>query len=253
MIAIDELSLQILDDDPHGLLPLFRQWMVTSRRFRAFAEGYQTKIRAKLRSAGDEDALYDLLFELEIAWWLLQEKRLQLAYEQQGVRTAPGPDFTVSFTTKSIFHVEVTRIRALGKEETGADEVTLPAWEAYQRKLLSVILGKLTQIKAGAPNLLVIGLAPEVATGVTLDDLMKQIKLRIEGNDMTLLARSRLRTPGEFFKQYHALSGILLYFFARPERATLAITAPLLWLNKDVKYPLLPQVQTILRQLPPNE
>ena len=111
MIALDEFLPQLLADDPYGLTPAFRQWLTASRRFRTFAESYQTKIRAKLRTAGDEEALQDLLFELTIARWLLQEKRLQVAYEPQPVRTAPGPDFTVTFTTKTIFHVEVKRIR----------------------------------------------------------------------------------------------------------------------------------------------
>lgn len=80
-MSIDELMLQLLGDDPQQVASVFRQWLSTSRRFRTFAEAYQTKIRSKLRGAGDVEALQDLLFELEIAHWLLQEKRFQLAYE----------------------------------------------------------------------------------------------------------------------------------------------------------------------------
>jgi hypothetical protein len=244
MLAIDDLLLQLLADDPYGLTPRFRQWLVDSRRFRTFAESYQTKVRAKLRTAGDEEALQDLLFELTIARWLLQEKRLQVGYEQQPVRTAPGPDFTVTFTTKTIFHVEVTRIRPpVPAERETASSLTLDP-----QKVLHVIFGKLTQIKPGAANLLLIGLSPDAVTGVTLDDLMKQTKQRITGNDTVFLARSRLRTAGEFFKHYHALSGILLYGIAPPPPGV--ATAPLLWLNKEARYPLLAQVQTCLRQLP---
>ncbi|MCE7983148.1 MAG: hypothetical protein DYG89_18385 [Caldilinea sp. CFX5] len=246
MLAIDDLLPQLLGNDPYGLTPVFRQWLVASRRFRTFAESYQSKIRAKLRTAGDKDALHDLLFELTVARWLLQEKRFQLAYEQQPVRAAPGPDFTVTFTTKTSFHVEVTRIRTVSPVEHDA---TLPA-ELYANKLLQVILGKLMQVKTGATNLLLIGLASAVATEVNLDGLLKSVRQRIEGNDATLLARSRLRTPGEFFKHYHALSGILLYISEPPTAGAATATAPLLWLNKEAKYPLLPQVQTCLRQLP---
>lgn len=246
MIAIDELLPQLLGDDPHGLTPMFRQWLVSSRRFRTFAESYHTKIRAKLRTAGDEEALHDLLLELVIARWLLQEKRFQVDYEQQPVRTAPGPDFTVTFTTKTIFHVEVTRIRAVFPAEYDASTPLV----FDPNKLLHVVLSKLTQSKSGAANLLLIGLAPEVVTGTDLDGVMKQMKQRMAGNDATLLARSRLRTSGEFFKHYHALSGILLYGFVTPLGAATA-TEPLLWLNKEARYPLLPQVQTCLRQLPP--
>lgn len=245
-MSIDELSEQLLDIDPHQLLLLFRQWFFTSRRFRTFAESYQTKIRAKLRTVGDEDALQDLLFELTIARWLLQEKRLQVAYEPQPVRSAPGPDFTVTFTTKTIFHVEVTRIRppAPTERENAAASPLDP------QKLLYVILGKLTQIKPGAANILLIGLPPDATPAANLDAVMKQMKQRVTGNDAAFLARSRLRTPGDFFKQLHALSGILLYGVAPPTPGVASATAPLLWLNKEARYPLVAQVQTCLRQLP---
>jgi len=248
-MSMDELLRQLLGDDPQTVAPIFRQWLGASRRFRTFAEQYQTKIRAKLRSAGDEETLQDLLFELEIARWLLQEKRFHLAYESQGLRTGPGPDFTVSFTTKTTFHVEVTRIRPQGNTENG-DSV---AAEANTSKLFYVIVGKLSQIKAGAANLLLIGLDPASVTSSEVDDLIKQMKLRMATSEPLLLTRSRLNTAGEFFKQYYALSGILLYFSTQPAATAPSTPAPLLWLNKEAKYPLLTQVQTILRQLPPNE
>src|SRR5690606_15142621 len=109
------------------------------RRFRTFAEQYQSKIRSKLRSTNEGEALQDILFELEIARWLLQEKRFQLLYEESGLRTVPAPDFTVNFTTKAFFHVEVTRIRPATLEE----ESTSLAPESHKRKVLYVILGKL--------------------------------------------------------------------------------------------------------------
>lgn len=242
-MSIDELLFQLLGDDPYHLRPAFHRWLSSSRRFRAFAEEYQTKIRAKLRGAGDEAALHDLRFELEIARWLLQEKRLHLLYEPHGVRTGPGPDFTVTFTTKVQFHIEVTRIHAQVAETSAPEEALL---SSFQRKLFTVILGKLTQIKVGAPNLLLIGLAPAIVMDADFDELMKQMKQRIEKQDLTLLTRSRLSTPAFFFKQYQALSGILFYFLSTPEIPT---PPPLLWLNKAARYPLVTQVQTILRQL----
>ena len=246
-MSIDELLLQLLGNDPQQVLPLFRQWLVTSRRFRTFAEQYHTKIRAKLRGAGDAEALHDLLFELEIAHWLLQEKRFHLAYEPQTIRTGPRPDFTVTLTTKWQFHVEVTRIHTTLTEESSPEE---PLLNGYQRKLLMVILGKLNQLKAGAPNLLLIGLAPDLRMERSVDELIKQMKQRIEKNDWALLPRSRLQTPAAFFKQYYALSGILFYGLPQPVVPTIP---PFLWLNKEAKYPLLTQVQTILQQLSTNE
>lgn len=246
-MSIDELLLQVLGNDPHQVQPLFRQWLVTSRRFRTFADQYQTKIRAKLRGASDEEALHDLLFELEIAHWLLQEKRFHLAYEPPTLHTGPRPDFTVTLTTKWQFHVEVTRIHTTLTEERSQEE---PLLTAYQRKLLMVILGKLSQIKASAPNLLLIGLASDLRMERNMDDLIKQMKQRIERNDGALLPRSRLQTTAAFFKQYYALSGIL--FYGLPQSVVPTDTPLVLWLNKEAKYPLLTEVQTSLRQLAQN-
>lgn len=247
-MSIDELVSQLLGDDPHALTPTLRQWLSTSRRFRSFAERYQTKIRAKLRGPGDAETLQDLLFELACARWLLQEKRFQLAYEEQGLRTAPAPDFTVHFTTKVLFHVEVTRIRPSAAAEDQAPVVP----DAYTNKLFYVIFNKLSQLQAGAANLLLIGLDPIVIAGNNVDDLLKQMRQRIESGDPALLTRGRLQTPAEFFKQYYALSAMLFYFIP-PTPTVSASLAPLLWLNQVAKYPLLTQVQTILRQLPPND
>lgn len=243
MVSIDELLQQLLGDDPQNLTPVFRQWLVTSRRFRTFAEEYQTKIRSKLRGAGETEALQDLLFELEIAHWLLQEKRFHLAYEPQTIRSGPRPDFTVTFTTKVHFYLEVTRIHTtVAEANSPAETVT----ESYQRKLRWVIAGKLSQLKAGAPNLICIGLDADWLLHFTLEDLLKSMKARVEKHDEALLARSRLATPAAFLKQYQALSGILCYSLPKP-----AASPPpaLLWLNKAAKHPLLPQVQTSLRQL----
>ncbi len=242
-MSIDDLLCQLLDDGSPDLLPTFRQWLLASRRFRTFAERYQTKIRAKLRGAGDAETLNDLLFELEIARWLLQEKRFQLAYEEQGLRTAPGPDFTVSFTTKVQFHVEVTRIRATGIEEITPNASALDMRDARQRKLLYVLLAKLSQLKVGTQNVVLIGASPELIEILHVDEILKELKVRIETGDQVLLARSRFKTTSAFFKQYHALSAVFLYGTGED--------ASILWLNQDAKQPLLPQIQTILRQLAP--
>ncbi len=245
-MSIDELLLQVVGDDPHTLAPLLRQWMATSRRFRAFAEQYQTKIRSKLRSPTDRESLQDLLLELEIARWLLQEKRFQVIYEGLGLRNSPAPDFTVHFTTKTLFHVEVTRIHAnTGEQESDA------------RKVLYVILGKLGQLKAGASNLLMIGLASDRVASLTVAESMKYLKRQIELGDPALLARGQFATPAAFFKQYRALSGILFYTLPHsPPHSSLAVSATaatLLWLNPDAIYPLLPQIQTSLQQLLSNQ
>src|SRR5690606_27418730 len=60
----------------------FAGWARDSRRFRDFATEYSTKIRAKLRRAGDEEALADVRAELETAALLLGDRRFTLEYEK---------------------------------------------------------------------------------------------------------------------------------------------------------------------------
>jgi len=115
-----------------------------------------------------------------------------------------------------------------------------------------VILGKLGQLKAGASNVLVIGLTADRIDGIQLDEGMKRLKRQVEAGDPGLLARGHLSTPAAFFKQYQSLSAVLFYTTSQAPSTLPAGPTALLWLNKEAKYPLLPQVQTIFRQLAGN-
>jgi hypothetical protein len=53
-----------------------------SRRFKAFAITYRSKIRAKLKNAREEGGMKDLRAELETAALLLREARFTLEYEK---------------------------------------------------------------------------------------------------------------------------------------------------------------------------
>ncbi|HEY6571051.1 MAG TPA: hypothetical protein VIZ22_12215, partial [Candidatus Limnocylindrales bacterium] len=85
-------------------------WLGGSPRFRVFVEANRDKIRKKLRTAGDPDALRDVRAELFAARLLLAERRVELAFEAYGTRR-PGPDFTVTFRGTRTFNLEVTRLR----------------------------------------------------------------------------------------------------------------------------------------------
>ncbi|HWQ84249.1 MAG TPA: hypothetical protein VN363_06765, partial [Anaerolineales bacterium] len=56
-------------------------WMERSPRFTAFVESYRNKIRKKLRLIRQPEAALDLRSELEAAYRLLADRRLELAYE----------------------------------------------------------------------------------------------------------------------------------------------------------------------------
>ena len=71
MAAVDDLLANIFDGLQPGLMGVFRPefatWVRDSRRFREFAGGNRSKIRAKLKSARDEGGLLDVRAELQTA------------------------------------------------------------------------------------------------------------------------------------------------------------------------------------------
>src|SRR6266542_2859523 len=95
-----ELLDELFEDKQYPLITTFTRWLTSSKRFRVFAETYRTKIRAKMRATRDPESLRDLAFELEAAYWLLQEPRLSITYEQRDISHTRRPDFSVTFTTK---------------------------------------------------------------------------------------------------------------------------------------------------------
>ncbi len=116
MTAVDDLLANIFDGLQPGFMGEFRSefasWVRDSRRFREFAGGNRSKIRAKLKSARDEGGLLDVRAELQTALLLLGEERFTLEYEAYAAAKQRGPDYTVTFKTHTPFNVEVRRIRA---------------------------------------------------------------------------------------------------------------------------------------------
>ena len=55
--------------------------------------------------------MLDLRCELCVAYKLLQERKFEVAYEQDGLRKGRAPDFTVTWKTHTVFNVEVKRFR----------------------------------------------------------------------------------------------------------------------------------------------
>lgn len=230
--SVDELLTEIFEHQQHPLAPRFTQWLTTSKRFRLFAETYRTKIRAKMRNLQDPESLGDLAFELETAYWLLQEPRLTVAYEPHAPNQARRPDFSVTFTTKFTFSVEVTRMRPVQAEERESS------------KLQTVIASKLVQMLPGMINLLVIGAEAGTLHHVDIDAAVTRLKQRAEAKEAYLFNRSGLDDLSEFFRHYGRLSGILL----RSTQDQEADRFSFLWVNKAAKHPLPANLQTILKR-----
>ena len=108
----DELLDYLFDGHSHVLFDATDTWLGSSRRFAAFVNSFRDKIWKKIRVTKDTESILDLRLELETAYLLLQESRLNLVYEPQMSEKVRAPDFAVTFTTSVTFMLEVTRLRS---------------------------------------------------------------------------------------------------------------------------------------------
>ena len=77
-------------------------WLAGSPRFRAFADAHRAKIRKKLRTAANDEALRDVRTELQVARLLLLDRRIELEFEAYGSGKV-GPDLSVTYRGKRSF------------------------------------------------------------------------------------------------------------------------------------------------------
>ena len=170
-------------------------WLTASSRFGAFAEAHRDKIRKKLRTAKEPEARGDVRAELEAAFLLLADRRIELAFEAYGSGRR-GPDFTVTLRSAHRFNLEVTRPRARTNEP---DRVAV---------IGQAVLAKLRQFPVETPNALLVatGLAssPEDIAGA-----MRALKLRADRRDEDFFA-ARSLTSGEFQQLYRRLAAVLV-------------------------------------------
>ena len=205
MTKQDDLIAYVFEGQPHLLSSELKQWMEESVRFMAFVETYRDKIRKKIRVTREAESVLDLRSELEVAYGLLNDRRLAVAYEPYASAKRRGPDFAVTYRANLVFNIEVARIRVEG---SGIDGLDLPRKE---ERILRILLYKLGQMQPGMPNLLVIHTRQELARSIDLGRLMQEIKTRVEKKEPALYAASRYTSPAAFYKDFLHLSGILLW------------------------------------------
>ena len=126
-MLIDELLTYLFDGQPHLLAAPLAAWLASSRRFTAFVTDFRTKIRKKLRATQELESLLDLRLELETAYLLLRERSFSVVYEPQRVGQLRGPDFAVTYTTSTLFMLEVTRLRLVQDSPRGLAQTQGPA------------------------------------------------------------------------------------------------------------------------------
>jgi hypothetical protein len=205
-----------------GGAPVLRQqiasWLGASSRFRTFAEAQRDKIRKKIRMLRDGESERDLLVELGVAYRLLAEKRFSLAYEVFSAAKTRGPDYTVTYTTRFSFTVEVTRLRHSCLFARWAD----------------VIAMKLIQMPAGLPNVVVVATSAEQCPDFDLPGMLRDLRALAERKDDTFFAQRGWPTARDFLRQFARLSALVWWDgWDAPQGGRW-----LLWQNAQARHPL---------------
>ena len=227
------LIAYVFDGQPHLLSEVLRQWMEVSPRFTVFVETYRDKIRKKIRVTHEPESLLDIRGELEVAYCLLNDRRLAVEYEPYASKKRRGPDFAVTYRTNLVFNIEVARIRVENSRVKGIDIAR------KEERLLRILLDKLGQIQPGMANLLVIHTQEELAQAIDLGKLMQGLKTRADGKDPSFYFASGYTSPAAFYKDYLHLSGILLWGAEAQ-----------LWVNKQARPGLAKKILHLVNSLP---
>ncbi|MGE5072776.1 MAG: hypothetical protein ACM3MF_05045 [Anaerolineae bacterium] len=236
-MAPTDLISFLFDAQPHPLRAAMAEWLESSRRFTAFVEANDNKIRKKLRTVQDPEAIRDLMLELETAWLLLRERSLGVAYEPQLSTGIRSPDFAVSFTTSLEFMLEVTRLRPPAtREGEGQLEPTV-----LGDRLISLLCSKLGQLVTQKPNVI---LAGQEGTSITADQVqaaLLRLQQRAEREDAAVIQRQGFHDRADFFRYYGRLSALLV------RNVPLQDGKPaILWPNPQTRHPLPPKIRTAL-------
>lgn len=232
-----DLLAYLFEGQPHLLSQVFLQWMETSPRFTAFVEIYRDKIRKKIRVTHAPESILDLGSELEVAYCLLNSRKLTVAYEPYASANKRSPDFAVTYRANLVFNVEVARIRVDENEVNSAAIGKAIHISRKEERILRVLLDKLEQLQPGMANLLAINTHQELARSVDLTGLMQAVKTRAEGRDPSFYAASRYTSPADFYKDFLHLNGILLW-----------AAETQLWVNKQARIGLPEKVVRLVSQ-----
>jgi len=239
-MLIDELLTYLFDGKPHLLATPMATWLGSSRRFTAFVNTFHNKIRKKLRTTQEMERLLDLRLELETAYLLLQERFLSLVYEPPTGGQSRGPDFAVTYTTSTLFMVEVTRGLAQAQELEPPPQAA-PIRSLAGEWLADMVCSKLSQLLPKHTNILLVGVESPSLTQDSLRAAMLNLQQRAERNDAAIVQRNGFRDRAHFFQHYRRLSEILVR--GRYPQADKPLIG---WVNPQAKYPLPSKVRTVL-------
>ena len=226
-------------------------WLDARDRFEDFLSAHRDKVRKKLRSARDDDALLDVRAELLVASLLSPDRRFAVEYEASsgagkphggvpgpvGVRrtragaTKSGPDLTVTFRQNQRFNVEVTRLR-------------LPAALAEEpaARVRGALLSKLRQLPTGSPNVLTL-VSPVAISADAIAAAARHLKQQADKKEEALFTRRGYADARTFLAALARLSAVV----SVPDPRSPASPATV-WPNPLARNPLPREVATALQR-----
>ncbi len=216
--AAARLARELWDGDPDE--PMAREiatWLASSRRFRAFTDAHRDKIHKKLRSATDAEALRDVRAELRVAQLLLDDRRIELAFEAYGSGRA-GPDFTITYRARQTMNVEVTRLRA-GPSTTS---------------FIGAVLTKVRQLPPSVPNALVVAVEGADARELDVVDGIRSLRARADAKDEDFFARRGFANARGFYERFLRLGVVIAW----SEAGTSAESRATSWTNGSARIPV---------------
>lgn len=197
--ATAQLIEAALGSPSHPLAGWYAALLAATPGLRDFTVAHASKIRKKVRHAGDSGAQRDLRCELAVAGLLAADRRSTLVYEPMAAHHRRGPDFLLRHKGHTALYVEVTRLRRT-------------AAEAQDRsgKLAALVCGKLGQLVAGAANLLVIVSDSGRYSGEEVAGAVRLLRQRADAKDDAFFAFRGLASARELHQQLLLLGGVLV-------------------------------------------
>jgi hypothetical protein len=213
----DRLIDHLVGGNPgHPMSAELSRMLAGSPRFVAFADAHRDKIRKKLRKAGDAEALNDVVVELRVAHLLLGDPRIDLAFEEGGVRSG-GPDVTVQYPGGQPIACEVTRMRR-------------PPSEVHDG---GPVLTKLRQLRSGMPNVLIIAIAGQHADELDVEGGVARLRRRADAKDEAFFVRHGFTGTRDFYARFLRLSAVITWCEAAAGEAR---ASP--WANRSARIAL---------------
>jgi hypothetical protein len=188
-------------------------WLAGSARFRAFAEAHRAKIRKKLRTAADAEALRDVRTELLAARLLLADPRIELAFEAHGSGRG-GPDFSVTFRGGRGFDLEVTRLRRV----PGAASLT------------GSLLTKLRQLPPSTPSALLVAIDGDTAEALDVAATTRALRSRADAKDEAFFTGRGFDGTRGFYERFLRLGAVFVWCEAAAGDARAAS-----WVNRSAR------------------